>query len=143
MSRWFEILKEKNNSEDPIMPIRSTEFSAGYDFFAPINFSLEPGEKKIVWTDITARMEGDEVFLIFPRSSLGIKKGVVLANTVGIIDADYNRNIGLPLSNQGDEIVDFTRGEDKLVQGIFTKYLPADNCNFDETRVGGMGSTNK
>lgn len=133
------------NKEEPLLPIRSTKFSAGYDFFAPYNFELFPGEMEIIWTDLIAKMDDDEVLLLYPRSSLGIKFGVGLANQTGVIDADYLRNIGLPLVNNGSEPVSFIRGDSKskLVQGIFFKYLVADNCNSDDERIGGMGSTNK
>lgn len=143
MSRWFESVSvsEKMNIGEPVMPIRSTKYSAGYDFYAPYDFTIEPGEVSIVWTDLVARMEDDEVLLLYPRSSLGIKYGIGLANSTGVIDADYLRNIGLPLTNNGNKEVSFTKGEDKLVQGIFFKYLVADNCNSEDERTGGLGST--
>lgn len=68
-------------------PKRATRYSAGYDFFAPYDLHLEPGESITVPTGIRAYMKNDEVLEIYPRSGLGFKYGIRLSNTVGIIDA--------------------------------------------------------
>lgn len=150
MSRFFEIVPQEVRYWDedfPLMPVRSTKKSAGYDFKTPTTFIMEPGDTVFIWTDIRAIMEEDEVLMIYPRSSLGIKHGIKLSNDTAIIDADYaenektSGNIGISLKNEGNERIFFNRG-DKIAQGIFTKYLISDNCNSDEERQGGIGSTN-
>ena len=90
----------------------------------------------------------DEVLEIYPRSSLGFEKCLMLINTVGIIDSDYysntknDGNIGFKLKNLTDEEVVIEAGE-KIMQGIFKKYLKEDNDNTTEERNGGIGSTGK
>ena len=71
------------------LPRRATAKSAGYDFFAPDDITLEPGQTITVATGIRALMPDDWCLLIYPRSGLGFKYKLRLNNTVGIIDADY------------------------------------------------------
>ena len=128
-------------------PVRADERSAGYDFFCPIDVMLHPGQKMLVFTDVKAYMESDEVLQLYPRSSMGIKKGLMLSNTVGVIDSSYyenegnDGNIGLPLLNTSGKGLQIKAGE-RIAQGIFIKYLTADQDNvLSETRKGGMGSS--
>jgi dUTP pyrophosphatase len=148
MSRYFEEVKSefKKNDAKTMLPLRKTKFSAGYDLLSPIDFCLKPKEKKIIWMDVKACMPDDEVLMVYIRSSLGIKYDVVLANGVGVIDADYysnsgnDGNIGVCLKNNGKSQLSIVRGEG-IAQCVFTKYLVAENCNSEEERVGGVGST--
>ena len=159
--RKFEIISEKEwkksistNCEECInigfkKPFRSTKNSAGYDFISPININIEPHSMTLIPTGIKASMESDEVLQIFPRSSIGFKTSIRLANTVGIIDSDYYNNI----DNEGHIFIKFYNSTDKdyvvnigdkIAQGIFIKYLTVDdeNSNFIK-REGGLGSTGK
>lgn len=132
-----------------VLPLRKTIGSAGYDFIATNDYIIEAnGRSAIIWTDVKVYMNPDEVFNIYVRSSLGIKHGLSLANGTGIIDSDYysnpdnDGNIGICLRNNTDEDFVIKKG-DYLVQGMFINYLVADNCNSNETRTGGVGSTGK
>ena len=87
-----EIKDDKKLYEEYILPRRSTEFSAGYDFFAIEDIELKPGEIKKIPTGYRAKFMGDEVLLLVIRSSLGFKYNVRLTNQVGVIDADYYNN---------------------------------------------------
>lgn len=133
---------------DIIMPARSTIGSAGYDFFSICRFTLMPEEIKILPTGIKAYMDYDEFLAIYIRSSLGSKHGIVLVNQVGIIDSDYYNNrkneghIHLAIKNAGDKPYVFEKG-DKIAQGIFQKFLIADEDDVTTTRKGGIGSTGK
>ena len=71
------------------LPKRSTSGSAGYDFFAPNRFVVRSLESYKIPTGIRCRIENGWVLTAFPRSGLGFKYGIRLANTVGIIDSDY------------------------------------------------------
>ena len=71
------------------LPQRATKFSAGYDFFSPLDFTLEPGKTIKIPTGIRCGMNIDWVLQCYPRSGLGFKYREMLSNTVGIIDADY------------------------------------------------------
>ena len=71
------------------LPKRATKGSAGYDFYAPFDFTLKPGETIKIPTGIRCKMEEGWVLKIYPRSGLGFKYRLQLNNTVGIIDSDY------------------------------------------------------
>lgn len=145
--RGFELVSNHEVFGDVKLPERSTAFSAGYDFFAPKDFVIGGGEVRGVQSGVKAYMRPDEVLKIYPRSSMGIKKNVILANTVGVIDADfYNNednegNICLCLYNYGKSPVVIHKG-DKVAQGVFQKFLVGDDVPT-ELRKGGIGSTGK
>lgn len=133
--------------EDLICPRRATAGSAGYDFFAPYELVLEPGEAVTVPTGFRVRMVPGWVLQIFPRSGLGFKFKLQLQNTVGIIDSDYYyaRNEGhimIKLFNDGREggIVRIAKGE-AFAQGVFTEYGITFDDGADGIRTGGFGST--
>ena len=127
------------------LPRRGTAGSAGYDFVSPVSFTLRPGEAVTVPTGIRARMEPGWVLLIVPRSSLGFKYGLRLANTTGVIDSDY-----YGAANEGhiqvrltcDRPVTVAAG-DRFCQGIFLPYGLAEEEDSFAGRTGGMGSTGK
>ena len=133
---------------DVELPERADARSAGYDMFAPIDITLLPAQKTLLWTNVKAYMQPDEVLSLFPRSSMGVKKGLMLSNTVGIIDSSYysnegnDGNIGLALLNTSGVAIVIKRGE-RICQAIFTKYLISDNGNPSEdvVREGGFGSS--
>ena len=68
------------------LPTRGTINSAGYDLITPVNFTLKPGETVKIPTGIRCKMDSNWVLTIHPRSSLGFKYQIGLANTTGIID---------------------------------------------------------
>lgn len=129
------------------LPKRATKNSAGYDFFAPFDFTLEPGEEIKIPTGVRVKMMPDEFLAIFPRSGLGFKYYSRLANTIGIVDSDYYNSsneghVFVKLRNEGDKTLE-VRGGEAFCQGIFMKYLLVDDDDFDkgEDRDGGFGST--
>jgi dUTP pyrophosphatase len=148
--RGFEIVSDNYRVYADVeiqLPARGDSRSAGYDFYCPVDVILQPGERKLVFTDVKAYMGNDEVLMLYVRSSVGVKKGVVLSNGTGVIDASYfnnesnDGNIGLPLYNTTDKIVEFKAGE-RIAQGIFINYLIADNESvLNHDRNGGFGSS--
>lgn len=146
--RGFEFISNLPDGikENCQIPKRSTLYSAGYDFVCPCDVELAPDEQEIIWTGIKAYMRPNEVLLLDVRSSIGIKKHLMLANTIGVIDSDYYNNpqnegeIGICLKNCGKENITIKTGE-KIAQGIFVNYLLADNDEITEQRQGGIGST--
>ena len=132
------------------MPERKTQKSAGYDFCLPEDVVLEPGKLQLVPTGIKAYMQDGEYLGMHIRSSMAVKKRIMLVNNVGIIDADYYNyadNEGhsmLALLNTGNEPLALPKGE-CVAQGIFYNYLVADGDADSEKAVrgGGFGSTSK
>ncbi len=145
--RGFEIVSQYKDL-DLLIPVRKTKASAGYDIASRVDMTINPKEVAFVPTGIKAYMEEDEVLQVYPRSSLGFKKKLIKLNSVGIIDSDYYNNpdnegeISLILYNFGDEVVNIQKNE-RIAQGIFTKYLKADKDNTLVKRLGGFGSTDK
>lgn len=150
--RGFEVVSDefrKHPNVDIQIPQRGSSKSAGYDICTPIDVVVPPNSiTEAIQLDMKAYMQDDEVLLIVPRSSLGFKKGLMLINTIGIIDSDYyenpdnDGNIGFKLKNLTDKEVTIKAGE-RILQGIFVKYGVADNDNCSTERVGGIGSTGK
>ncbi len=148
MSRFFEVVRDdcRKNSGDIKLPTRATEYSAGYDFYSPVDITIEPQESAMIWTDVKAHMYYDNALIIIPRSSMG-KQPIMIANTVGLIDNDYygnennDGNIGFRLLNLGKTPYEIKAG-DRIGQGIFIKYGTVKNDNTISRRSGGFGSTN-
>lgn len=143
--RGFEIVRKYQNKKIHL-PERKTSGSAGYDFEAAETVDIPPREIAFVSTGIKAFMPQDEVLQMYVRSSLSFKKKLIKANAVGIIDSDYYNNpdnegeILLILYNYGDEVAHIDKGE-RIAQGIFMKYLTADEDDNFVKRLGGFGST--
>ena len=135
--------------KDIKLPQRATKGSAGYDFFAPFDFSLKPNETITIPTGIRCEMSENLVLMIFPRSGLGFKYRLQLNNTVGIIDSDYfhSDNEGLifiKITNDTneDKVIDVKKGQG-FAQGIIMQYFLTDDDDASAIRNGGFGSTTK
>ena len=148
-TRGFEVVKDefRKTKGEIKLPHRSTAFSAGHDFYLPEDVTIPAhGASEAIPTDVKAYMKDGEVLMLYVRSSIGIKKGLVLANGTGIIDKDYysnesnDGNICLALRNETDHDITLKAGE-RIMQGVFIPYLIADDDNTTETRTGGVGST--
>ena len=149
--RKFEYVKKDMQQYDgktPELPKRATKFSAGYDFYSPIDITVPAQSTALVWTNVKAQFEQDEVLILCVTSGMG-KRGLMLANNLGIIDCDYYGNVGND-GNIGFRLYNFTDSDylikagDKIGQGIFTKFLTVDDeKDIDKVRLGGFGSTDK
>ncbi len=127
------------------MPRRATEGSAGYDFVCPVEVTVDPGETVVVPSGMRALIEPGWVLVICPRSSLGRKYGMRLANTVGVIDSDYAlaENEGhmlMAVANAGPAPFTLHPG-DRFCQGIFLPFGVAEEEEVTAQRTGGYGST--
>ena len=150
MIRGFEIVKGYEDKNINI-PKRSTKYSAGYDIEAAEDIIIEPFKlgtnPTIVKTGLKAYMKDDEYLMLANRSSNPKKKGLVMANSIGIVDKDYYGNsdndghIMFAFYNYKEEPIKITKGE-RIGQGIFMKYLTIDIDDAKGNRTGGFGSTN-
>lgn len=131
-----------------VLPKRATKNSAGYDFSTPIDIDINPGETKKIPSGIRAVGMPNNLFLsMYVRSSVGIKKDVLLSNSVAVIDSDYANadnegHIWIALRNLGTETKHFSAGE-RISQGVFQVYFITDDDEANGKRTGGIGSTNK
>ena len=140
----------------PKLPRRATKRSAGYDIYSTRSFTLKPGEEIKIPTGFRVQMDSDNALLILPRSGMGFKYYVRLANTTGVIDSDYFdteneghvwvkiRNESVQVDELAPQVLTVNQG-DAICQGIFVNYLlvEGDNYTNGNTRVGGFGSTNE
>ncbi len=151
--QWEKDIEEEYTTqcgrENAAKPRRGTKHSAGYDFISPVEIVIPAHKMAKIPTGVKAAMNEDEILSIYPRSSIGFKTGIRLANTVGIVDSDYYNNsdneghIFIKFYNPTDEDYLIHIG-DKIAQGIFTKYLIVDDEEEILTeRSGGLGSTGK
>jgi dUTP pyrophosphatase len=158
--RAFEFAKVKEEEAlTAKIPEYQTKHSAGADFFCAkevtipsIIEQIRSGQAPVptlVRTGIKAKMEDDEVLELYNRSSNPKKLGLILANSVGVIDADYYGNP----DNDGEILFAFYNVKlepvtikvgDRIGQGVFKKFLRADGAAVkDVERSGGFGSTGK
>lgn len=128
-------------------PKYATEFSAGADLCASESVTINPGEFKLVPTGYYGNQEDYAdcgAMLLFARSSLSIKKGLILANGVGLIDCDYMDEVKVILTNITDNPARIEQGE-RIAQLLpIAKNAVANVASWGvgvDLRQGGFGST--
>ena len=129
------------------IPCRATTGSAGYDFFSTVSFTLSPGGSVTIPTGIRVKMDPGWVLMLFPRSGLGFKYRLQLANTVGVIDSDYydsdnEGHIMVRLTNDSKDgrTVAVSEGGG-FAQGVFLPFGITFDDDVRTARNGGFGST--
>lgn len=145
--RGFEIVSSFAG-EGIVLPQRKTRSSAGYDIAAAAEVTLPPGRVTLVPTGLKAYMCPDEVLIVSIRSSIALHHALMLANGIGVIDADYYGNdeneghIQIAVMNLGKAPVVLAKGE-RIAQGVFSRYLLTDDDDAAGRRFGGFGSTGR
>lgn len=147
----LKIKRLKNEKgEMPPLPKKATEGSAGIDLYAFIEQDIEiaPRELVKVPTGICVEITDTEyVGLVFTRSSLGIKNGITLSNSVGVIDSDYRGEIIVGLVNLSDKkytIKPFDRfAQLVLVKSPICEIEEVTDLNVTNRNTGGFGSTGR
>ena len=142
-----ELLNLEGKYEDIVLPKRATSGSAGYDFSIPFDLLVPAHSFVRIPTGIRVYIEEGYVLHLYPRSSLGFKYRLSLANTTGIIDSDYygadnEGHIIAGVVNNGDKDLFLKKG-DRFVQGVFLQYFTAEEEDVGEKRTGGFGSSDK
>lgn len=174
----FEVVSRFKDIDIDLLPKRASEFSAGYDFVVAEDVVLEPyymirnklrdisvveplylneiaaitahqaAKPTLVSTGVKCHIDSDYYLQLSVRSSLPLKHWLIMANGVGIIDADYCNNeanegeIFLQLINLSPYSIQLKKG-DKIGQGIFLPYSLTKDDNAKGIRLGGFGSTSK
>jgi dUTP pyrophosphatase len=146
-TRGFEVCT--GYEDKAVLPRRADGGSCGYDFYIIKNddTTIYPQETIKFMTGIKAYMPKDEVFIMNIRSSMGIKKNLILSNCQGWIDSsfydneDNEGNICIAITNIGN-MPQVIPANSKVAQGTFIKYLIADNdVTANDKRIGGIGSS--
>jgi len=124
----------------------ATAESAGFDLSAAADLTIAPRQIALVPTGLVIEVPSGYFLGIFARSSTPLKRGLMVANGVGVIDPDYagpDDEVRIQVLNITASNVTIRRG-DRLAQGII---LPAPRVTWDETAAireetrGGFGST--
>ncbi|MDY5937378.1 MAG: deoxyuridine 5'-triphosphate nucleotidohydrolase, partial [Bacilli bacterium] len=138
----FSKEEAKKIYEDVKLPLRATKYSAGYDFYSPFDFTLNPGETIKIPTGIRAKMREDYALFLLPRSGLGFKYRLQLNNTIGLIDADYfysdnEGHIFAKITNDSNEgkVISVKKGE-AFIQGVFLSYGITEDDEVNSIRNG-------
>ena len=144
MIRFFEEVTYGNCWK---LPTRSDNGSAGYDFYSPETVTINPKQMVKIKTNVKCSMADREVLMLYVRSSIGIKKNLMLANGTGVIDSTYYNNpdnegnIIIALYNYGDESQTIEIG-DRIAQGVITSFYTVENdVVLSDKRTGGIGSS--
>ncbi len=127
------------------MPKYSTEGSVAFDLFSREDIVIPPKSARKVPLNVIIQVPRGHALLILPRSSLFIKKGLLMANSVGIIDWDYcgkADEVMALLYNPGDEEAIVRRGE-RIAQALLVKIERPEirESPPEERSRGGFGST--
>lgn len=150
---WLKVFPNTIDEEleaiytDIKLPTRSTVGSAGYDFYLPNEIKLFENTTLVIPTGIRCKMRDGWMLTAFPRSGHGFKYGIHLANTVGIIDADYYNadnegHIQIKLVNDSILKKDIElESHIAFCQGIFIPFGITVDDNVNGIRNGGFGST--
>ncbi|APV48272.1 deoxyuridine 5'-triphosphate nucleotidohydrolase [Betaproteobacteria bacterium GR16-43] len=132
------------------LPSYATGGSAGLDIRACIDapITLQPGETKLIPSGLAIHLADPGLAaVLIPRSGLGHKHGVVLGNLVGLIDSDYQGQVGVSLWNRGKDAF-VVNPMERIAQMVVVPVVQVElNIveSFDESSrgAGGFGSTGK
>jgi len=128
------------------LPQYQTSGAAGFDLASSAHMTVQPGEVALVPTGLVIEVPAGHFLGIFARSSTPLKRGLMVANGVGIVDSDYcgtTDEIRIEVVNFTAKPVTVHRG-DRLAQGVILPYARAD---WHETEApsrparGGFGAT--
>lgn len=143
------IINLKKVNEKATIPTRGSEFAAGYDLYACIdeNITVKSGETVKIPTGIAVEIPEGYAGLVYARSGLATKKGLALANKVGVVDADYRGEILVFLHNHSDKDAVIEVSE-RIAQLVVTPFLSVEFNEVSELSEtvrgeGGFGSTGR
>lgn len=174
---WFEAVSRFAADEEMLMPRRGTAASAGYDFVVAEDIVIPPyvslmseinapecqpvtlaemaaltkrtgAKPTLVSTGVKCHLPTDMYLELSVRSSTPLKHWLIMANSIGIIDADYCNNpdnegeIFFQMINLSPFPIQLKKG-DKIGQGIIKPYEKVRNDNAEGSRQGGFGSTSR
>ncbi|MDO8599127.1 MAG: dUTP diphosphatase [bacterium] len=131
------------------LPTYQTSGAVAFDLSPRVDAIIQPNEVVLLPANLIVEVPKGYVLLIAGRSSLP-KRGLVLANSIGVVDQDYHGpqdELRLQLRNITDAPVTVKRG-DRLAQGFF---MPVERAEWQELQLeevtaanrGGFGSTGR
>ena len=149
-SAYAEVMQLRLRRLDPTvsLPGYATAGAAGFDLAAARDVTVAPGQMALVPTGLVVEVPPEYFLAIFARSSTPLKRGLVVANGVGVVDSDYAGpadEVRIPVLNVTGQEVMVHRG-DRIAQGII---LPAPRVEWAEVSElrqesrGGFGATGR
>lgn len=143
----FAVLQFKRLKPEAELPIRGTFGSAGYDICACLDtdITIAPNQCVLVPTGFATSFRSNFVALVYSRSGLATKRGLVVAQGTAVIDSDYRGEWMIPLFNQSSE-PQLVRSGDRIAQLVVqpiarVKAIEVDDLNQTKRGDGGFGST--
>lgn len=149
-------VKVKKLRPNAQLPYQADSGSVGFDLrtdlfdeetqLTVLKTVLLPNQQAKIHTGIAVEIPENHFMMIFPRSSMGVKKNLILKNTVGIIDSSYRGEILLFVKNIGDTPIEIDNGE-RIAQAVVIpypaiSYVESDTLSETSRGDGGFGSTN-
>lgn len=125
-------------------PTHKTTGSAGADLVCAKTVTIQPGETVLVSTGayVPSGLPSGIALLLLIRSSIALKKRLILSNSVGLIDVDYADEIKAMFTNLNTEPVTLERGE-RIAQLMPIQYVAGVFPVENNQRIGGFGSSGK
>lgn len=141
------VIKAKKIRENANIPHYATMGAAAVDFYGCDAMDIKPGETVFIDTGVAFEIPEGFVGLVYARSGLACKKGLALANGVGVIDSDFRDSVKVALHNHSNQTRTVVAGE-RLAQMIITEYPHVEFEEVDELQetergLGGFGSSGK
>lgn len=133
--------------KDASLPTRETEGSVGFDIRAHLTepITIEPMATMKIGSGFAVALDAGYAAFIYARSSLGVNKGIVPANCVGVIDSDYRGEVIVGLKNMSNDPYT-VNPNDKIAQMVVSKceidgIIVCDELDDTARGSGGFGST--
>ena len=104
-------VKRLSNGSGLDIPRRATNGSAGFDLRSAEDITLQPTDHAVIGTGFAWEIPDQHFGLVIPRSGMGVKYGMRLRNTVGIIDQDYRGEVLICVENDGNGPLIIRKGD--------------------------------
>lgn len=134
-------------NEEALLPSRGSEEAACKDLYSPVDVTIPPGENKLIKTGVALGWDNPNYYVqLLSRSGLAYKNNVVVQ--AGVIDRDYQKEIGVLLQNNSKVPFKVEKG-DRIAQYTYLKIATVNSMTVTEftplesSRGGGFGSTGR
>jgi len=128
-----------------VIPYYSRQGDAGMDLFAVEDYTIKPGERKLIPTGLKVEVPHGFEMQVRPKSGLALNSGITVLNTPGTVDSGYRGELGVILFNVSDKPFEVKQGQ-KIAQAVFTKFEivefeEASELSLSDRGSNGFGST--
>lgn len=131
------------------MPTKGTDLAGAYDLYMPYWGEVHSANYAAVKVPLgfAAEVPANHVALLLPRSGVGVREGLALNNTMGVIDSDYRgewvaafrlNNTGSFMWNMGDRLLQML-----IVPVAQVEFNVVAALQETSRGTGGLGSTGK